>query len=337
METLVPLTDPSRLVPASPEAGAALTGHDFTRADASWACLRNNTVAGCCSLWWRQTPVFDNRPCGCVGHFYADGQATAKALLEHAARQLRGRGAGWLLGPMDGDTWHSYRLITDAHGYPPFFLDLATPPAWPAWFEAADLTPVARYYSSLADLRETETFETAKAPTEESPDWAARQADGTLVIRPLRADDPARARDDLRALHALSLQSFTRNFLYTPIDEDAFLRLYLPMLPLARPEHIHLALVDGQPAAFAFSVPDMLQQRREGTADTLVFKTLARLPGPAYRGLGVHLWRHVHRAARQAGFTRIIHAFMHEDNHSLRLSRLTATPIRSYALYGRRL
>lgn len=332
MTTLVPLTEISRLVPASPEVAAALAGHDFSRADASWICLSRGMAVGCCSLWWRQTPLLDKLPVGCAGHFYADSPATARALLDHAARELKTEGAAWMLAPMDGDTWHAYRLITDAHGFPPFFLDLSTPPDWPAWFEAAGLTSVARYHSCLADLRESEAFETGA----DSMGWAERLAAGELIVRPLRVDDPARTRDDLRALHALSLQSFTRNFLYTPIDEEAFLRLYLPVLPLARPEHIHLALVRGEPAAFAFSVPDP-PQRREGAATTLVFKTLARKPGPAYRGLGAFLWRHVHRTARRAGFTRVIHAFMHEDNYSLRLSRMTATPIRSYALYGRRL
>ena len=43
------------------------------------------------------------------------------------------------------------------------------------------------------------------------------------------------------------------------------------------------------------------------------------------------------RAAHQLGYTRAIHALMHEQNASRNLSRRFAQPMRRYALFGKAL
>ena len=54
-------------------------------------------------------------------------------------------------------------------------------------------------------------------------------------------------------------------------------------------------------------------------------------------GLGNLLMARCQEAARALGFRRVIHALMHETNHSLKLSSRYAKPFRRYTLFARRL
>jgi GNAT superfamily N-acetyltransferase len=85
-----------------------------------------------------------------------------------------------------------------------------------------------------------------------------------------------------------------------------------------------------------FALPDVLQARRSGAVDTVILKTIAVDPAVAGMGLGGVLMDLVQRTARRLGFTRAIHALMHEGNVSRRISHRYARQIRRYALFERR-
>src|SRR5687768_290557 len=53
----------------------------------------------------------DGKPFGMLGFFEAENrQDGADALFREATAWLREQGAGRVIGPMDGDTWHRYRV-----------------------------------------------------------------------------------------------------------------------------------------------------------------------------------------------------------------------------------
>jgi GNAT superfamily N-acetyltransferase len=98
-----------------------------------------------------------------------------------------------------------------------------------------------------------------------------------------------------------------------------------------------LAEQRSRPVGYVFAVPDFAQAQRGSPIDTLIVKTLAVLPGRAYAGLGAWLLGEVHAAGRRLGFTRAIHALMHETNQSRNLSAHYARTIRRYTLLSKRL
>ncbi len=290
------------------------------------ALKHGSRALGWCSLWI-ETASYQGRRTGAVGQFFSDSRPTALALLERAAGIGRARGLEYLLGPLDGDTWHGYRLTTNDYGRSPFFLDRLTPRSWNDWFIEAGFEPVAEYHSTLSSTFEYED--------ESARRWHERLKDGRLVLRPL---NPDRFEEELGLIHELSLASFNRNFMYTPISRERFLALYRPLRDLVVPKLVQLASVDRRPAGFCLCLPDYAQKQAGREIDTLILKTFARRPEEAYRGLGAFLMWHAHRQAAAFGFKHLIVAFMHRDNHSLTLARQTGGEIiRSYALYGRKL
>lgn len=295
-------------------------------ADAHWQLLRDGAIAARCSLWWTSVPLLPGETIGCVGHFAAVDESAATRLLDHVCSELAGRGCTVAIGPMDGNTWRRYRLLTRRGAEPPFFLEPDNPDEWPGYLLAAEFSPMTRYFSALCtDLTYTDPRLQRVAPRMD-------RADVTM-----RTIDPGRLEEELRAIHSLSLISFRDNFLYTPISEEEFIVQYRPLLPLVRPELVWIAEQKGRCVGFLFAVPDLLQAKRGDPVDTIVVKTAAVLPGREYAGLGNLLVARCHAAAGGLGYRRAIHALMHQSNESRALSGHYGLPFREYTLYSRNL
>jgi GNAT superfamily N-acetyltransferase len=300
----------------------------------------DGAVRARCSCWWSTGHTLDvghtghHERIGVIGHYSAESADAGTRVLIDACAQLATHGCTVAVGPMDGSTWRSYRLVIERGSEPPFFLEPDTPDAWVAHFTAAGFETLATYSSALArDL-------TQRDPRLDA--LAARLAARNIVIRPL---DLSQADDDLRRVFALSLVSFKDNFLYTPIDEAEFLEQNRRLLPVVRPELVLLAeqrISSDAPGhaelvAFLFAVPDVLQQKRGRTPDTIIIKTVAVKPGLGHAGLGSLLVAEVQQRAAALGYTRAVHALMLETNVSRNISRRYAETIRRYALFAKRL
>lgn len=288
--------------------------------------LKHGSLASC-ALWWRNTPpdLEGGGRIGCVGKFECADVEAGVELLQEACRRLADEGCGRVVGPMDGDTWHAYRLVSAGWDRAPrFFLEPWNPPDHVQAFERAGFTPWARFSSSAFALAAPD--EVARVRHER---LLARLATRGVVIRSLRFEE---FEVELGRLFDLSTSAFTENFLYTPISREAFLDLYHPVRNLVRPEFVRLAEKDGEPVGFVFALPDVLAP----AAGRLVVKTLAVHPRFRHLGLGTILVDVVQEAARAAGMREAVHALQHESNSSLKITgRNAGLAIREYTLYQR--
>lgn len=294
------------------------------RADAHLVVVRDEIVMARCSLWWTMVPPVPGEIPGVLGHFGAVDEAAALELLPAACAQLRRNGCTRVIGPMDGNTWRRYRLLTERGSEPTFFLEPDNPDVWPRWFAAAGFTTLATYFSGLNDDLSVSDPRLPRT-------WARLEAAGVR----LRSLNPKDFIAELQRIYAVSAASFRENYLYTPISEAEFLAQYEAIRPHVRPELVLLAERDSAPVGFVFGIPDLAQAQRGEPVDTVVLKTVAVLPGRSQAGLGNVLVAHCQEAARALGFRRVIHALMHETNNSLNLSGHYAKPFRRYALFTR--
>ena len=278
-----------------------------------------------CSLWYRGTPQLSDEATGLIGHYAAADAAAGEALLAEAVLRIKKAGAAVVIGPIDGNTWRPYRLITERGDRPAFFLEPDHSEDWPGHFERAGFSSLATYFSAeVHDL------------TVRQPKYVAleqRLIDSGMTIRTI---DPKRFEEELTRVHELSLLAFANNYLYTPIDCESFLAMYTPIRERLVPELVMLAENHGELLGYVFGVPDLLQAQRGERVDTAIIKTLAVRPGRAAAGLGGLLMERSHLAAHAMGMTRAIHALMHETNKSLSLSSHYGKPFRRYTLFSRR-
>jgi len=274
------------------------------------------TAAGASLTLWRDGPPWDGATAAAIGGLSFRDPAAGAALLAEALARIRAAGRDRVLAPMDGDTWHGYRFVSQSDGSPPFLLEPRNDPREPAVFAAAGFVPVARYVSARMALADT----AGAAPP---------PATDAFRIAPWDGADPEAL---FGQVFALSTRAFAANPFFTPIDEADFLARYRPMIPLLRRELILFARrPDGSLAGFLFAIPN----HAEGPAPkAAILKTYASL----VPGAGRHLVHAFNAAARALGFETAIHALIHDANLSADRSRREgATVFRRYALLGLRL
>ena len=260
-----------------------------------------------------------------IGYFEATDVPTGAAVVRAAAERLRGLGAERVLGPMNGSTWARYRLALPPESgeaaRPPFLSEPTNPEWYPACFDEAGFAPVSRYLSRLAPL---DSLSDAAARAE------PRVAGAGIRIVPLEAANFAAALDEL---YDLSVEAFASNPYYSPLPREAFRQMYEPMRPLVDYGLVLLARGDDDRAVgFMFGFPDLLDPA--GRPTRFIIKTLAVANQARGLGLGTLLMHEGHRRAEAIGMIGAIHALMHEDNPSHRISRHGGDVYRRYALYG---
>ena len=237
------------------------------------------------------------------------------ALLEEVATNARAKGAKALIGPMEGDTWHAYRLITETSGRLPFLMEPSSGEHDFGAFLAAGFKTISSYFSAEVSL--------------ESLGKRLDNPPGDLKITHWDGTDPEAL---FAEVHRLSNEAFTKNPFFKPLGLDAFLGMYMPLVPLLRPELILFARDhDNQLRGFLFGVPNYA----EGPNPTAsILKTYASLR----KGAGYQLSTQFYRASLELGYDTAIHALIHDDNLSaLRSAENGAHIFRRYALMGRRL
>lgn len=270
-----------------------------------------------CSLWWTGTPAYEDHTVGLVGHYAAADADAARTLLSQALDRLRNAGYTYAIGPMDGATWFTYRFVTGGTDRSPFFLEPVHPASYPRHFAENGFSPVEEYVSAYAPSLNDE-------PPPSPP--------VDVTVHPL---DPQRPDADLSRLYDLIVDSFVDNVLYTPIERERFVGLYRGLLPSIEPSLARLAETpDGRLVGVAFLVPDHNQAARGEPVDTVIAKTLAVHPDVAGQGLGSWLLHEAQWTARRQGYTRALHALMHETNRSRRISQHYGDVIRRYTLFG---
>ena len=301
--------------------------------DANLAVIvtQNGDVVARCALWWSgNIPTLPGHKVGVIGQYEATQNGTAEVLLAHACAELAAQGCTIALGPMDGNTWRRYRFVTHAGNNsdsqePPFFLEPTNLDSYPDQFLTAGFTPLATYSSRVTqNLDQHDPRTTA---------LAERFAQKGVSFRSL---NPAQIDNELHRIYELSCISFQNNFLYTPLPEDEFFASYQRILPYLRSELVQMAEApDGELIGFVFTVPDLAELKRGKLARTVIVKTIAVLPGREWAGLGRVLLDRCHSVAANAGFTRAIHALMHDSNASRNLSLAYGADqlLRQYTLY----
>lgn len=308
---------------------AALTPENLERsqADAHWLLEGDDGIAARCSLWWSKTPQMPGQRVGLIGHYAACEAEAAIFLLQLACKELARQGCTLAIGPMDGNTNQRYRLLSERGTEPPFFLEPDNPDAWPGHFTSSGFTALANYYSALQVGIERSDPRV--------PQLMAHFAEQGIV---LRSFDPVHFEEELHRIYRLVCASFQDNLLASPMSEADFLEQNQRLQPYIRPELVQLAEREGELVGFAFAIPDWLQAQRGAAIDTVILKTLAVHPAYASQGLATLLSGHLSGIAHDLGYTRAIHALMHEKNLSRRVSQTNHGQImRRYTLYAREL
>ncbi|MEO9865056.1 MAG: hypothetical protein ABJO29_08705 [Yoonia sp.] len=260
-------------------------------------------------------PLWSGERTAAVGQFSCKKKESGAEVLTTALDFVRSKNIRRVIGPMDGDTWHSYRFVTETDDSPTFMLEPSNPQTNVDVFVDAGFQSVSDYFSARVALKDTATT----APPR-SEDLYIEQWDG---------EDPEEL---FQQVYGLSIAAFEKNAFYKPVSLDVFLQMYMPVLPVLKKELIFFARTSaGRLAGFLFAIPNY----NEGPAPkTVILKTYASL----HKGAGQMLAHAFHETARELGYETAVHALIHNDNLSaVRSAAEGAEIFRRYTLFGLKL
>lgn len=264
---------------------------------------------------YRDAPQWQSRHTAAIGQFCCASVDDGARVLMRSCELLRAEGFEAVIGPMNGDTWHHYRVVVESDGTPPFMMEPTSGSHDLPAFQSAGFHPISSYVSARASLADA----IGSGPPVEM--------DG-IRVQPW---DGADAKSLIGRLFDFSSRGFDRNAFFKPIELPQFIKIYEPVIPSIDPRLVLFALCGSEPVGFLFGFPNGTAQQRPTAA---VLKTYAS----GKRGVGRLLADAFHRTASQLGFSEVIHALMHVDNDSCKHSELHgATIFRRYALMGRQL
>lgn len=129
----------------------------------------------------------------------------------------KARGASEVYAPMEGSTWHTYRLRTDRHEHESLFWEPPRRILLETALRSEGFEVAMRYHSHFYDTRR---FPWDWRVTSRSAEILRKNGFSIVPLLPLLS------MDTLERLHALTLLSFKNNFLFEPIDFASFVSLY---------------------------------------------------------------------------------------------------------------
>lgn len=264
-------------------------------------------------------------PTGIIGHYESPFDDSGIQLLEHSINHFQKFGCEQIVGPMNTSTWHDYRLITeclsDDLGLPTdlFFGERPNIMSYSSHFRDAGF-----HTCEITESRIT-TFLTHRSKE-------ARILEEKATAEGFRIEtiDMGQFNKELYSIYDLCIEAFTQNPYYVEITRKQFLQLYEGIEKIIDPDLV-IIIKDSseQCVGFAFTIPDIYNPSR------LIFKTIAVSGLLRGKGLGLLLFDKIHLKAAEKGYDAVIHAFMHIDNQSRKLSveEYRSTPYHRYELF----
>lgn len=270
------------------------------------------------SLFLNPYHKIDERQALTIGEFECvEDYEVFKFLMDEVLLEASKLECSFLLGPMDGSTWNTYRLVTSPQE-DPFLLELVTPGYYIDLFRNYGFETYASYLSTKTNVlvdnwdKLEGRFETFKKIG--------------VVFEPF---DKENAIHEFKAIGELCLTAFADNILYSPINIDVFVKKMMLLLPLINPRYTIVAKHKSKTVGFIFCYQDINDKKEK----TIVVKTLARDFASAYKGIGSLLASIAMRNAIADGFINGIHALMNNANTSTYISSSFKSKfLRSYEL-----
>lgn len=173
--------------------------------------ISENKVCARAALYNNPHLCYQNKKTFCIGNYESvNNQNISSEILMHLSLEAERNGAEFLIGPMDGSTWDSYRFSVH-HNHPNFFLEPLHHLYYNEHFLNAGYKIIAKFFSSVdTNLK----YDSDYVITREN-----ELKHGGVTFRNI---DLSEYEKELEKLFEFNSIAFRTNFLYTPLDREAF-------------------------------------------------------------------------------------------------------------------
>lgn len=216
------------------------------------------------------------------GLMEAESEDVFRALLARAEAWLRDQGMTRALGPISMSIWEEPGLLTDGYDHPPTIMMGHAKPEYRGWITAADYAPVKTLYTYDLDI--TKEFPPLVRRIVQSGERNAR-------IR-MRNVDKSRFEEEAAIILDILNDAWAGNWGFVPLTPPEIKDVGVKLKPIVFNDLIRIAEVDGRPAAFMITLPDLNEAIKPLNGSLLPFgwlKLLRWLRAPKVRTVRVPL------------------------------------------------
>lgn len=308
---------------------------------------RNGEPAGrIAAIENRQHNEFHADRVGFFGFFEAENDAdVAGALLDSASDWLRQRGLESMRGPTNFSTNEECGLLVQNFEQPPYVMMTYHPPYYAELLEGWGM-------EKAKDLVAYEiTYEEFDQERFAGLDRLIQRAKLDIRVRSL---DMKRFEQEVALVRDLYNAAWERNWGFVPMTDEEVEHMAKQLKPVVDPELVLFGEIDGEPAGFALTLPDINQALRHANGRLLPFGILKvlwhmrRIDGiriltlglkEQYRrtGLAAKFYFEIFKRGSAKGHTRAESSWILEDNQVMRsgVERMGFRHYKTYRLYER--
>jgi hypothetical protein len=226
------------------------------------------------------------------------------------------RGYQKVIGPINGNTWNTYRFCTDNYGKL-FFTDISSDPGYIGHLEARGFVPTWQYVSGRLDTAQI------KLPIITNRSFFERE----LVVTEIA---PNELPEYLPKMYPVVSSIFSENVLFSSISEISFIEKYMHLQPVLQKGDLFVVSHDENIVGFGLTLDDRTYSEKKG----MVTKTIGRVKDRAYVGVGAWISELIYKKYLLGNYDYMVHAFMYVGNNSLKISRIYGGEIiKKYAVY----
>lgn len=320
----------------------------FQHAEAEFLCAwRGNQLVGRISAARdRLHDEFCGDRIGMFGHFEAQDEAVARALLDAAATWLRAHGATAMRGPIDLSTNYRCGLLVEGQPGPPVLMMPHNPPHYGTWLSGYGLEKAKDLLALYVNDQSLDLDRVSRVVSR-------MQQKSQAVLRPV---DLRRFDRECDVLWDLYHRIWERNWGFVPMTQDEFLAQAKDLKRVANPALLQIAEVQGKPVGFIVALPDtnvgakacngrlfpfgwLRFLRAMRTVRTIRVITLGVVPEQRKLGIEMLLMHAVIRNGLDVGFRACEASWILEDNRDMLgpLETLGHKPYRRYRIYEKSL
>lgn len=177
----------------------------------------------------------------------------ANALLDAAARWVRGRGLTSMMGPVNFSTNEETGLLIDGFEDSPAILMTYNPPYYQGLLEGWGMGKAKDLFAWYIDL---DVFDQDRFKLLER---VIQRSKSEIKVRSLDMKNFAR---DVNLVRDLYNEAWEANWGFVPMTDAEVDHMAKGLKPVVDPDLAMIGLVDGEPAGFALSLPDINQAIR---------------------------------------------------------------------------
>ncbi|RMB52410.1 hypothetical protein C8J44_3442 [Sphingomonas sp. PP-CE-3A-406] len=181
------------------------------------------------------------------GLMEAERQDVFQALLERAEQWLRDQGMTRAVGPISMSIWEEPGLLIDGYDHSPTIMMGHAKPEYRGWIEWAQYRPIKQLLTYEVDI-------TKQFPPIVQRIIKSGEKNPRIVIRKV---DKTKFAEEAAIILAILNDAWKDNWGFVPLTPPEVKDVGVKLKPIVYNDLIRIAEVDGKPAAFMITLPDL--------------------------------------------------------------------------------